>query len=145
FVPMISGITASDFCLDSACRTPESNVLLSSPGGFLFRTDAVGWIYPDPPGSLSNTGSQCVIDGTQYPLFEIGLYRFSPSGSQELIGVFRDRCEASFSRHIRVPQGIALDAINGVLYVTIGLDNYAPCLDCHTSALATVRIAGLPA
>ncbi len=154
FIPAIPGLQASDFCdTDLAgvgnCAFGTNSRRLdvrfefdTNPPYTPLMTDALGFVYL-APGSPIYTGIICPAGNDAFNLREWPLYRVSPEGATDLVGVLRERCELNYATLILGPPDIALDAINGALYAKVPvLNEMPPC--CALSRVFHVKITGLP-
>jgi hypothetical protein len=103
FVPAISSLTATDLCVipgssNSRCAIPPHSFEFDLQPFYSMKVDAVGSVYLE---GTNNVGvGQCAPAGG-LEITEWWLFRMTPSGAEELIGVFRDACEASYLREAR--------------------------------------------
>ena len=76
-------------------------------------------------------------------MHEYTLRRFTPSGTVEVIGVFRDECLPTFVRKAYV-QALDTDAINGFLYVLVHRSDLDPAQGSLYESMVWTRVSGLP-
>jgi len=148
FSSPLPGVVATDLCI---AGTPVSCQVGSLPDIFA----GVGWgaVKIDPVGSIylndvtPHDIAPCRSDNFNVPMHAWDLLRTSSTGGLEPIGSFSDNCSPGdgrpFREQVTLLGVVAMDSVNGTLYVKVGRTNEPGC--CYGGSPVPVygKISGL--